>query len=181
MKRSGFSLIEVNMAVFVLAIGVLGMAALYPLGLRESIQSQADLKQSMFADYILNVAVSAACSTNVNWSEWSSWARTYNMAGSDAGTKLSIGDSVPPFVLNAVKNAVGQYNGNQLSGFQHTINQTFAIYCVLAQGPSDRMMGIMVRSLDVDTSKMATREKIKRLEAQPSYYAEARFMGVPDK
>ena len=43
MKHSGFSLIEVNMAVFVLAIGVLSMAALYPLGLRESIQSQADL------------------------------------------------------------------------------------------------------------------------------------------
>jgi Tfp pilus assembly protein PilV len=181
MKRSGFSLIEVNMAVFVLAIGVLSMAVLYPLGLRESMQSQADLKQSMFADYIINVAVSAAGSTNVNWSTWSSWARTYNMVGSDAGTELNIGDSVPPFVLNAVKNAVSQYNGNQLSGFQHTINQTFAIYCVMSQGPSDRMMGIMVRSLDVDTSKMTTREKIKRLESQPIYYGEARFMGFADK
>ena len=181
MKRSGFSLIEVNMAVFVLAIGVLSMAVLYPLGLRESIQSQADLKQSMFADYMLNVAVSAACSTNVNWSEWSSWAGTYNMVGSDAGTELNIGDSIPPFVLNAVKNALSQYNGSQLSGFQHTRNQTFAMYCVMAQGPSDRVMGIQFRSLDVDTSKMTTREKIKRLEAQPTYYAEARFMGHPDK
>jgi Tfp pilus assembly protein PilV len=181
MKRSGFSLIEVNMAVFVLAIGVLSMAVLYPLGLRESMQSQADLKQSMFADYILNVAVSAANSTNVNWSEWSSWAKTYNMVGADAGTEMSIGDSVPSFVLNTVKNAVSQYNGSQLSGFQHTLNQTFAIYCVMSQGPSDRMMGIMVRSLDVDTTKMTTREKIKRLESQPTYYAEARFMGFADK
>lgn len=181
MKRSGFSLIEVNMAVFVLAIGVLSMAVLYPLGLRESIQSQADLKQSMFADYMLNVAVSAASSTNVNWSEWSSWAGTYNMVGSDAGTELNIGDSVPPFVLNAVKNALSQYNGSQLSGFQHTRNQTFAMYCVMAQGPSDRVMGILFKSLDVDTSKMTTREKIKRLESQPTYYAEARFLGYPDK
>jgi Tfp pilus assembly protein PilV len=183
MKRSGFSLIEVNMAVFVLAIGVLSMAVLYPLGLRESIQSQADLKQSMFADYILNVAVSAACSTNLNWTEWSSWAGTYNMVGSDAGQvrELNISDSVPKFVLTAVNAAVNQYNGSQLSGFQHTINQTFAIYCVMAQGPSARVMGIMVRSLDVDTSKMSTREKVKRLESQPSYYAEARFMGFPDK
>ena len=101
------------------------------------------------------------------------------MAGSDAGTQLSIGDSVPPFVLNAVKNAVSQYNGNQLSGFKHTINETFAIYCVMVQGPSDRMMGIMVRSLDVDTSKMTSTEKTTRLQAQPSYYAEARFQGIP--
>ena len=179
MKHSGFSLIEVNMAVFVLAIGVLSMAALYPLGLRESIQSQADLKQSMFADYILNVAVSAASSTNVTWIDWSKWAGTYNMAGSDAGTELNIGDSVPSFVGVAVDNAVSQYNGNQLSGFKHTINETFAIYCVMVQGPSDRMMGIIVRSLDVDTSKMTSGEKIKRLEAQPSYYAEARFQGIP--
>jgi Tfp pilus assembly protein PilV len=181
MKRSGFSLIEVNMAVFVLAIGVLSMAVLYPLGLRESIQSQADLKQSMFADYILNVAVSAGCSTNLNWSEWNTWAGTYNMAGSAAGTELNIGNSVPNFVGTAVNAAVNQYNSSQLSGFQHTVNQTFAIYCVMAQGPSARVMGILVRSLDVDTSKMSTSEKVKRLESQPSYYAEARFMGFPDK
>jgi len=43
------------------------------------------------------------------------------------------------------------------------------------------MMGIMVRSLDVDTTKMTTSEKIKRLESQPTYYAEARFMGSADK
>ena len=176
MKRSGFSLIEVNMAVFVLAIGVLSMAVLYPLGLRESIQSQADLKQSMFADYILNVAVSAASSTNVTWSDWSDWAGTYNTAGS-----MSLSDSVPTFVSTILLKAVNNYNGSQLSGFQHTLNQTYAVYCVMAQGPSARIMGIMVRSLDVDTSKMTSTEKIRRLEAQPSYYAEARFMGFADK
>jgi Tfp pilus assembly protein PilV len=183
MKRSGFSLIEVNMSVFVLAIGVLSMAVLYPLGLRESIQSQADLKQSMFADYVLNMAVAAASSTNVNWSEWSLWAGTYNMGGSDPGTEFSINDQcVPGFVGNVVFPAVKEvYNPNQLPGFRHTRNQTFAIYCVMAQGPSDRIMGILFRSLDVDTSKMTTREKIKRLEAQPTYYAEAHFMGVADK
>lgn len=176
MKRSGFSLIEVNMAVFVLAIGVLSMAVLYPLGLRESIQSQADLKQSMFADYILNVAVSAASSTNVTWSEWSDWAGTYNTAGS-----MSLGDSVPSFVSKMLLKAVDNYNVSQLSNFQHTLNQTYAVYCVMAQGPSARIMGIMVRSLDVDTSKMTSEEQVRRLEAQPSYYAEARFMGFADK
>ena len=182
MKRSGFSLIEVNMAVFVLAIGVLSMAVLYPLGLRESIQSQADIKQSMFADYILNVAVASASSTNVNWSDWAPWAAQNNTAGKDADTRFIIpGNNIPDFVKQAVDQAVGDYNANQLSGFKHVENKTYAMYCFLVRGSSDRVMGIMVRSLDMDTSNMNDKEKIKRLEAQPSYYAEARFMGFPDK
>lgn len=182
MKRSGFSLIEVNMAVFVLAIGILSMAVLFPLGLRESMQSQADLKQSMFADYILNVAISAASSTNVSWkTEWSPWAATYDMTGSDAGVEMNIGESIPDFMKNVIDNAVSRYNSSQLSGFQHTRNQTFAMYCVLAQSPSRRIMGVMVRSLDMDTSKMSATEKITRLEKQPIYYGEARFQGFADK
>jgi hypothetical protein len=190
MKRSGFSLIEVNMAVFVLAIGVLSMAVLYPLGLRESMQSQADIKQSMFADFVLNVAVAAASSTNVTWSEWEQWANVYNTTGKDAGTDFSIDNQcVPHFVGNVLFPAIETvYNRSQLPGFKQTRNQTFAVYCMVAGGPfdaanpgpaSNRIMGIMVRSLDMDTSNMSTREKIKRLEAQPIYYAEARFQGSP--
>jgi hypothetical protein len=177
MKRSGFSLIEVNMAVFVLAIGVLSMAVLYPLGLRESIQSQADIKQSMFADYILNVAVASASSTNVNWSEWETWAAQNNTAGKDADFRFPIpANNVPRFVKQAVDQAVGEYTGSD-----HELNKTYAMYCFLVQGSSDRIMGIMVRSLDMDASTMNEKEKVIRLGAQPTYYAEARFMGFPDK
>jgi hypothetical protein len=76
--NNGFSLIEVNMAVFVMAVGVLSMAVLYPLGLRESTQGQADLKQSMFADCVLNQVVALASQTNVTWNSWKNIPRANN-------------------------------------------------------------------------------------------------------
>ena len=68
--RAGFSLMEVNMAVFVMAIGILGMVALFPLGLREGVQARADLKQSMFADHALNQLVAILSQTNMTWQIW---------------------------------------------------------------------------------------------------------------
>ncbi len=55
-RVSGFSLIEVNMAVFVMGFGVLALMALFPAGLREGMQNRADLKQTMFAQYALALA-----------------------------------------------------------------------------------------------------------------------------
>lgn len=61
-SSSGFSLIEVNLAVFVMAVGILALMGLFPTGLRESMQSRADLKQTMFSDYALSVMqANAAC------------------------------------------------------------------------------------------------------------------------
>ena len=61
-SRHGFSLIEVNLAVFVMAVGILALMGLFPTGLRESMQSRADLKQTMFADYALSILqANAAC------------------------------------------------------------------------------------------------------------------------
>ena len=186
-KRNGFSLIEINMAIFVMAAGVLAIAALYPLGLRESILSQSDFKQVMFADYVLNIAVTAACSTNVTWSEWSQWAEAYNMANDSSGKgelrKLSDTACVPDFIWNSLSPAIERYSSQMQLGAgsgqnkRHTRNLTYAVYCVLVPSFSDQIMGIMVRSLDMDTSKMSSDEKKRRLESQPVYYAEARFQG----
>ena len=173
MKHSGFSLIEVNMAVFVLAVGVLSMASLYPLGLRESIQSQADLKQSMFADYVLNVAVAAASSPNVTKAQWD--ATSNPPASEQDRVDLSTLENSDHFVITAVVNAVGKYEGFKEN---HKLYETYAIYCSRVPG-STRLMSIMVRSLDMDTSNMSTSEKKKRLGVQPLYYAEAWFQGTP--
>jgi Tfp pilus assembly protein PilV len=53
-SENGFSLVEVNLAVFVVAAGLLVIFSLFPLGLHESELSVAETQEAMFADYVLS-------------------------------------------------------------------------------------------------------------------------------
>lgn len=151
MKKQGFSLIEVNMAVFVMAAGILSMAVLYPLGLRESMQAQADIKQAMFADYVLSVAVATAC-------------KEENQGKSP--------EDMETIIKDVVRQAVGrekafQYESGGVYVYEFDVIKT--------DGGSDRLLGIMVRSLDMDLGAGSAKAKNSRLQAQPFYYAEVRY------
>jgi hypothetical protein len=150
MRRYGFSLIEVNMAVFVLAVGVLSMAVLYPLGLRESMLSQADIKQSMFADFVLGVAVAEACK---------------------AKQEDTI-DSIRTKIVEKVQKVIQaepafRYESGNVYEYELDVFQAY--------NGSSRLIGLFVRSLDIDMGQGPLDVKRKRLEAQPVYYAEVRF------
>lgn len=54
-NRSGFSLIEVNMAILIAAGGLLSLFSLFPGGLRHSVMSQEDIYQSTFATSLLDI------------------------------------------------------------------------------------------------------------------------------
>jgi len=163
-KQAGFSLLEVNMAVFVMAIGVLSMTVLYPLGLRESTQGQADLKQSMFADYVLNQAVAAAAQTNITWSQWSQWSSTHYLRGDT----VNLEDSVPNFIRTKL----------ELGGLpKMKENNTYKIACCLVPGTSDRIMGIMVQSTELTQSI----NSFSQFSNNPIFYAEVMFQGDPSK
>jgi hypothetical protein len=150
MRRSGFTLIEVNMAVFVLAVGILSMAVLYPLGLRESMQSQSDIKQAMFADYVLSIAVAKASQT---------------VPGSDFETARAA-------IIAEVQKAIGaekafKYESGSLYEYELDVIQVAE--------RSNYLLGITVRSLDTDMGRGPSAAKRTRLSAQPLFYAEVRY------
>lgn len=68
--KKAFTLIEVNLAIFIMAGGVLAMISLYSLGFRESRQSREDVASSAMADAILNPLVVALSSRDLTWSQW---------------------------------------------------------------------------------------------------------------
>lgn len=151
-QRFGFSLMEVNMAVFVMAVGILSMIALYPLGLRESTQGQADLKQSMLAEYMLNQAVGIASQKEITWSEWKN-------------------------VVTPNYREFPKFNGKSLHapGWSDAPNDNqYRMICGGVPNTSGKIMGIMVQSTDLTDFT-----DYNQYSNNPIYYAEVMFQGKP--
>lgn len=69
----GFSLIEVNLAILLVATGLLVLFSLFPLGLRESEMGVEETHEAMFADSVLSTMEGNALAMT-NWAQWSSLA-----------------------------------------------------------------------------------------------------------
>ena len=87
--RAAFTLMEVNLAVFIMAVGVLAMASLYPLGFRESQQSRDDVRAAIVADEVLGKLSAALSSRNIEWGQWrdsiSEAVKVSNQGGAGSG------------------------------------------------------------------------------------------------
>lgn len=68
-RGAAFTLIEVNLAILLIAAGVLVLLALFPLGLKESEEGVMDTHEGMFAGYVLSGLEGNALSMT-NWSDW---------------------------------------------------------------------------------------------------------------
>jgi len=162
--KTGFSLIEVNMAIFIVAVGIMSMVVLYPLGLRESSQGAADLKQSMFADYVLNQVVALASQTNIPWSRWQAEIPKID---NYPNVKGGPDQSLPSWI---------QDNLNVPGDWQNMAGR-YRVTCCLVPGASDKIMGVMVQSSDL----VKTVSQYSQFSNNPTYYAEVMFQGDPTK
>ena len=68
--QSAFTLVEVNLAIFIMATGILAMVSLYSLGFRESRQSEDDVAAAGYADAVFAPLVAELSSTNMTWRRW---------------------------------------------------------------------------------------------------------------
>ena len=73
--RAAFTLMEVNLAIFIMAVGVLAMTSLYPLGFRESQQSRDDVRAAIVANEVLGQLTAVLSSRKITWEEWESKMR----------------------------------------------------------------------------------------------------------
>ncbi len=179
--RRGFTLMEVNLAMFIMAVGTLGLVSLYTFGYRENQQSVEDVQAAAIAEMNMNAMAAALSSTNMTWESWKSlgqlprdgWGKyagdgTNSGISDNAGTgslnPLSDPSSEARSVFDAVMSAAGGANG-QFS------DQGLCVGIVLTpdNATNPRMYTIAVRC----GKRAAT------LVYQPLYYTAVYFQGLP--
>lgn len=88
MMRKAFTLIEVNLAILVMAGGILSVIVLYSLGYRETRQSREDITSAAYSDSVLSPLIAALSSKTLTWEEFNALG-DYPEATSVAGSKTS--------------------------------------------------------------------------------------------
>ena len=178
MKRA-FTLIEVNLAILIMAGGILSIVGLYSLGFRENRQSAEDVASAAYADSVISPLVMAISATNLRWSVFRSiqsypseagWREYFNADGLVTENPESRAKGVFESVMKKLRDAaVGEFN---VQGWPPT-------------SATGGLKGGLVVLHDQDSAVMriafrATKQESMLLSA-PLYYTEVRFQGLPDK
>ena len=176
MKRFGFTLIEVNLAIFVMAVGVLSLVSLYSFGYRENQQSAEDVQAAAVSEYCLNAMVAALSSTNMSWTAWrglgmqpaNGWGES---AGDGTGRGTSNNDGTGAVRPNTNPSALAEGVFNRVmsaAGFSASFNVgDLCVGIVLTPSSNYRTYSVAVRC----GRRAAT------LVNQPLYYSEVYYQG----
>ena len=169
MKR-GFTLIEVNLAMLIMAGGILSMVGLYAFGFRENRQSREDVEGAALADAFMSPVVAALSATNVPWSTW----RNFSSVPGDDGWGEFLDENT------------GEVRQNNWEGAYNSVKGTFGSYITWPSQPSlNGTKWAMVVQHDANSAVMRVSFRATTipslLMSQPLYYTEVHFQGDPDK
>lgn len=98
--RAGFTLMEVNIALLVMAVGLVGLLSLFPVGLRQGDTATSDTTESAFADLVLN-GMHANAQMVTNWNDWLTLTDgNLLILGSPTATAPNVQPITVPTVIN---------------------------------------------------------------------------------
>jgi len=169
--KKAFTLMEVNLAILIMAGGILSIIGLYSLGFRENRQSAEDVASAAYADAVISPLVNALSATNI---QWSVFRDLQSAPGDDGWRKYFNNDGVvvsdPEGVAKgAFNNIMGKLNASGVG----------------AEWPSSASGGLKAGLVILHKSDSAVvricfraTKNIGMLLAAPTYYTEVRFQGV---
>ena len=192
--RQAFTLMEVNLAIFIMATGVLGMVSLYSLGFRESRQSEEDVASAGLADAFFAPLVAGLSATNMTWSGWCQAVPqvTSDSCNGIAPQKGGQNQGWAAYVTKIDADSNGSYESFRVdSGWRSMADGVFNR--IVGQVPSEYRGGLpsvggdycyaLVATRRGSTISLAFRASRRReaLMSQPSYYTEVHFQGRTDQ
>ena len=209
--RKAFTLMEVNLAIFIMAMGVLAMVSLYGLGMRESRQSTEDVATASYADAVLAPLVAKLSSQNMTWAGWTSvgsapdgegssicdgvsqsgrgWAAYVQKVGSDQDGRFRIVSGCTDLakqafneIANAAEDTTVAATATGNPGANRSPSGDSKIAISWPDVPNNYYYGL-VATRRGSTISLAFRASKRRdgLMSQPVYYTEVQFQGRTDK
>ena len=192
--RAAFTLMEVNLAIFIMAVGVLGMVSLYSLTYSESRQSEEDVASAAFADAFLAPLSEGLSATNMTWQNWCSSVQNISSDACDGIAPQAGGDRKgwAAYVRRVDDDNDGNYESFVVeSGCNTTADGVYN--ALIGKAPSE--LRVQKPSIDGDYSyalvatrkgaviSLAFRASRRRasLMSQPVYYTEVHFQGKTDQ
>jgi len=179
--RRAFTLIEVNLAIMVMAVGVLGIISLYAFGFREERQSREDVASAAYADAVMGPLVTALTATNVKWSAFrklasypgnDGWGHYFQNRSTgrvvSGGTMKGLANSAYSSTISALGIGGGVPSGIPISSEKAG---RLLPALVVMHTENSAIVRIAFRATD----------KANLLFAAPLYYTEARFQGIVDE
>ena len=91
--RGGFSLIEINLVLLIIGVGLVALLGLFPVGLRQAGLATADTVQAVFADQVLST-LQAQASLITNWTDWVAFEASVLQNAKVAGHTLKANQEV---------------------------------------------------------------------------------------
>ena len=188
-QSNGFTLVEVCLAIAVMAVGVLSMCGLYTLGYRENRQSVEDVASIAYADAYLAPLVQGLSATNMTWSKWCEIGKnaSSDMRSRGVADGLLPADGWMAYVQEIDNGADYRIKGDPRStanaAFEKAIAQVESPYKgSRASIPGDYQYGLVVtrRGAVIQLAFRAARRK-ESLMTQPVVVAEVHFQGDPEK
>ena len=191
--RRAFTLIEVNLAILIMAGGILAMVSLFSFGYRENSQSREDVAGAAIADAVVSPLMMACSATNLRWSVFKKGFKFPEHGWKNYMTDSSGLVAIDPedVAEKAFENTMSQMSRAVVDGkdgkkAKLDVKTDFPSDAFSKDDSGKRMMScglVVIHEEDSPVVKIAFRATHKpgMLMSMPIYYTEARFQGDPNK
>lgn len=183
--RKAFTLMEVNIAIFIMSVGVLSMVSLYSLGYREQSQGKEDVHAAATAELYLAPLVASLSDPNLPWSTfnaiksfpetaWEGYVESDDRVtniGENSKNKQTKAPKVKRDASNLANSAFSHANKGT-GKFNFSVpDSNLEVILVVQHKPNSPIVRLSLRSGN----------RLGALMSQPLYYTEVHFQGDPNK
>ena len=181
--KKAFTLIEVNLAMLIMAGGILSIVGLYSFGFRENRQSREDVAAAAYADAVMSPLVMAISATNLKWSVFRNesyypnrdgWGAYFNNDGVVVNDPESQAKSVFSQTMGRMSSAAkGPIETLSFPSSAKPVKPRMSCGIVVMHPKDSAVVSIGFRA--VETDRPGT------LLSMPLFFTEVRFQGLGDE